>query len=116
MNQSIKLSSDEMRLVREAAARSHRSIAGQAEYWMRIGRAIEQSPNFNYARIQEALAAGRSPDTLDEEEQDVYLEAFVQSLWEPTAQEEAFFAERRKKGLGVGLNENGELVSHDPQE
>lgn len=44
MAQSIKLSDKEMDILRKEAALSSRSLAGQAEHWLRIGRAIERSP------------------------------------------------------------------------
>ena len=41
---SIKVQAEFAELVRVAAARSHRSVAGQLEYWARIGRAVERLP------------------------------------------------------------------------
>lgn len=38
------------------------------------------------------------------------LDDLAKAFSEPTAREVAFHEDRRKKGLGVGLNENGELV------
>jgi hypothetical protein len=34
------------------------------------------------------------------------------TLTEPSPREEAFFADRRRKGIGVGLDENGDLIRH----
>ena len=39
------------------------------------------------------------------------LDAFIDKIAAPGPNEEAFFEERRRKGLGVGLDENGNLIS-----
>lgn len=39
------------------------------------------------------------------------LDAFIDKVAAPGPNEEAFFEERRRKGLGVGLDENGNLIS-----
>lgn len=115
MAQSIKLSDKEMDILRKEAALSSRSLAGQAEHWLRIGRAIERSPAFNYQRIRQALTAQLSPDELNGEEQEVFLEEFSDSMWRPSPEMEAFFADRRRRGVGVGLDEKGNLVHQTPE-
>lgn len=47
---------------------------------------------------------------LTEEEHAAWIEAFSEKMGEPGKNEEAFFARRRRLGLGVGLDENGNLV------
>ena len=110
MGQSIKISDEEMELVRREAKLSSRSIAGQITHWIRIGRSIERSPEFSYADVRAALQARLSPDELTGEEQEVYVEDLLLAASEPTSEQKAFFRERRKKGLGVGLGPDGELV------
>lgn len=110
MAQSIKISDKEMELLRRESSISSRSIAGQAEHWLRIGRAIEQSAAFSYQHIKDALSGMTSPDDLSPEEQEVYFSDLSDSMWETSEEEEAFYAERRKQGLGVGLDENDDLV------
>ncbi|OOY06956.1 hypothetical protein [Thioclava sp. F36-7] len=39
-----------------------------------------------------------------------WLDAFTEAMSKPTAQEIAFFERQRALGLGVGLDENGDLV------
>lgn len=39
-----------------------------------------------------------------------WLDAFTEAMSNPTAQEIVFFERRRALGLGVGLDENGDLV------
>ena len=39
-----------------------------------------------------------------------WLDVFTEAMSKPTAHEIAFFERRRALGLGVGLDENGDLV------
>ena len=57
MAQSIKLADDIMKIVRRESELQSRSIAGQIAHWVRIGRAIEKSGNFDHARITAAPTA-----------------------------------------------------------
>lgn len=110
MAQSIKISDDDIDFLRKEAQLSSRSIAGQAEHWMRIGRAIEQSPSFNYQHIRNVLSGLTNPDDLSVQEQEVFFEEFADSMSNTTPEQKTFFAKRRKEGLGVGLDENDRLI------
>ncbi|MEO0761515.1 MAG: hypothetical protein AAFZ09_06860 [Pseudomonadota bacterium] len=110
MAQSVKLSDEVMAFVRDEARLQDRSVAGQIAHWVRIGRTIERSPGFDYARVREALEAVRAPETLTPEEHDVWLGAFGDALSTPTPEAEAFFDDRRRRGLGVGLSQTGDIV------
>lgn len=113
MPQSIKLGDDIMKVVRRESVLQSRSIAGQIAHWVRIGRAIEASGNFNHARINAALAGEIETAALTAEEKDVWLDSFVEKIGKPSAGEDAFFARRRQLGLGVGLDPSGHLVRED---
>lgn len=110
MAQSIKISDDEMLSLRREADLSSRSIAGQAEHWMRIGRAIESSSEFDYKNIRKALSGLVSPDDLGLEEQEVFVDMLADSMWSETPEQTAFYAERREKGLGVGMDTDGNII------
>jgi len=110
MAQSVKLSDDVMSVVRRESGLQSRSVAGQITHWINIGRAIEKSSSFNYQHITAALTSDLSPDGLSAEEQEVWFAQFAEDVTEPTCQEEAFFAERRQLGRGVGLNDKGDLT------
>lgn len=110
MAQSIKLGDDIMRIVRRESELQSRSIAGQIAHWVRIGRAIEKSGNFDHARITAALAGGIETTDLTDDEKDVWLDSFVENMGKPGSDEESFFARRRQLGLGVGLDAAGNLV------
>lgn len=114
MGQAVKISDTEMEALRDAARVNSRSISGQAEHWMRIGRAVERDPRLSHSRIEQALR-GLEPltlETLDEAAQDDFLERMVTDP--PTAREAAFWQDRSQRGLGVGLDENGVLVHATP--
>jgi len=108
--QSIKLGDDIMKIVRRESELQSRSIAGQIAHWVRIGRAIEKSGNFDHARITAALGGAIETADLTDEEKDVWLDSFVEKMGQPGSDEDAFFARRRQLGLGVGLDAAGSLV------
>lgn len=110
MAQSIKISDDEMELIRSEAELSSRSIAGQVTHWMRIGRSIERAPEFTYEHVRDALNGKRGPDTLTGEEQAVFIDELLAQAGDETPEQRALFVERRKQGLGVGLDESGNIT------
>ena len=114
MAQSIKLGDDIMSVVRRESGLQSRSVAGQITHWINIGRAIEKSSAFDYQHISAALAAELSPDALSAEEQEVWFAEFADDVTEPTDHEQEFYAQRRKLGRGVGLNEKGTLIYQKP--
>ncbi|MET0540368.1 MAG: hypothetical protein ABWZ88_01295 [Variovorax sp.] len=113
MPQAVKISDHEMNALRDAARLSSRSISGQAEHWIRIGRAIERDPAMGYSRIEMALR-GLDPialDTLGEAEQNAFIESMADAP--PTAGEKEFWRSRRQRGVGVGLDDDDNLVFGD---
>ena len=110
MAQSVKLADDIMKIIRRESELQSRSVAGQIAHWVRIGRAIEKSGNFDHDRINAAPAGELETAALTDEEKDVWLDSFTDTMAEPGPEEEAFFARRRQLGLGVGLDAAGNLV------
>jgi len=111
MAQSIKISNAEMEILRDESKTFGRSIAGQAEHWMRIGRAIEQSEHFNYRKIQAVLKGTLNPDHLNRDEQEVYLDDLISSMHQPQTDMEAFLSKKNEAGIGVGLDQNNQIIS-----
>jgi hypothetical protein len=106
MGQAVKISDTEMEALRDAARVSSRSISGQAEHWIRVGRAVERDPMLSYSRIELALR-GLEPvalDTLGEAEQDDLLDRMGTAP--ATAEEAAFWRHRQRHGLGVGMKDD----------
>lgn len=111
MARSVKISDEEMKFLREEATLASRSIAGQVEHWLRIGRAIERSPSFSYQRIRDALQGQVSPDDLGAEEQEVFFEELAGDMWkQPSEESKAAFVHHLGKGTLVGLDDEGNLM------
>lgn len=110
MAQSVKLADDVMRRARRESALQSRSVAGQITHWINIGRAIEQSPAFDYAQISATLQGGQSPDELSAEEQEVWFAQFADDMADPSDAETQFYENRVSLGQGVGMSDNGDLV------
>lgn len=111
MAQSIKLADDLMDEARIASEVHSRSLSGQIAHWARIGKAIERSTAFSHDRIDAVLSGKASTTTLSEEEYAVWSDSFEKLMTSPTPEAEAFFAERRRLGLGSGLDASGKLVN-----
>jgi hypothetical protein len=110
MSQAVKISDAEYEAVRQAAAVNSRSLAGQAEHWLRIGRAVERNPEIAYSRIERALRGLLSVDALNGDEQEEFFDHFAVAMRAPGKSEERFFEERERQGLGVGVDEANNLV------
>ena len=98
------------RVVRRESELQSRSVADQLAYWVRTGRASENSGNSDHARITAVLAGDLEPMKLTDEERDVWFDSFAERMARPGPEEEAFFARRRQLGLGSGLDAGGNLV------
>lgn len=55
-----------------------------------------------------------TPSEGPDEEDVVWMEAFIEKMGQASSEEKAFFAERRRLGIGVGLDITGNLVSAKP--
>lgn len=114
MAQSVKLADDVMAAVRREAELHSRSVAGQITHWLRLGRAIEQSGAYDHARVTAALEGRLDTVELRDKEATAWLDAFTEKMSAPSPSEQAFFAQRRKLGLGVGLDAAGNLIHAGP--
>ncbi|HSV51918.1 MAG TPA: hypothetical protein VLJ57_07370 [Burkholderiaceae bacterium] len=110
VSHAVKISDTEMKAVREAAAINSRSIAGQAEHWIRLGRAVERNPEFGYVKVERALKGLESVDDLSDNEQEMFLDGLSSRMKTPGPDEDAFWADRQKRGLGVGMDNSGNPV------
>lgn len=115
MAQSIRISDKEFSILKAEKDISNRSIGRQAEYWMRIGRAVEKSPSFNYQNIKNALIGLNDPASLSPEEDAVYIDQFMDAMLEESDEQKAFFAKQRKLGFGVGLDANDNIVHQEKE-
>ena len=111
MGQSVKLNDEFIEMIRSESVLQNRSVAGQIMHWIRIGRAIETSGQFDYQRVRDALKAAVSPDYLSEEEREVWRAGLMDCMRKAGPEEKRFFQDRRRKGKGVGRDSAGLLVS-----
>lgn len=114
MAQSVKLADDLVAAARREAELHSRSVAGQITHWLRLGRAIEQSGAYDHARVTAALEGRLDTVELRDEEATAWLDAFTEKMSTPSPSEQAFFAQRRKLGRGVGLDADGNLIHAGP--
>lgn len=114
---SLKISASEMHLLRQAADLHSRSLAGQAEHWMRLGRLVEQNPSFTHPDVARALAKEITPEDLPLSVQEEYFDRLGDLMTLPSAEEERFFAEMRRRGGAVGdaAAYTGEVVTLPPE-
>jgi hypothetical protein len=61
-------------------------------------------------KVDQALEGQLSVDALDDAEQEEFFEGFAALTRKPSEREKAFFAARERLGLGVGLDDDGNLV------
>lgn len=110
MIEGVKLSDDLMKQLRREAERQGRSVPEQVEHWVRLGKAVAKSNHFSLAKVEAVLSAQAPTNTLNLVEYEVWSDMFDDLLTSTTPQAESFFAERKRLGLGSGLDENGKLV------
>ncbi|ETW11000.1 hypothetical protein ATO8_19304 [Roseivivax marinus] len=114
MAKTVKLNDDIVGFARQEAELQNRSLGAQIAHWVRIGRAVETSGKLDHAKISAILAGEMQTRELTLEEKSVWLDRFTDLMGETGPAEEAFFADRRRRGLGVGLDEKGNLVHAKP--
>jgi hypothetical protein len=61
-------------------------------------------------KVRHALNGKLAPDGLSGAEQEEFFDRFSELMWQASPEEEAFWAEQRRLGLGVGMDEEGYLV------
>jgi hypothetical protein len=110
-NTSIKVQAGFADLVRSAAARAHRSVAGQLEYWARIGRAVEATP-IAHKHIEDAANGRLDAKALTDEELSFFEEAFALAHLAPE-EDTAFANYLRQHGSGVGVDDADRIVKRD---
>lgn len=110
MAQSVKIADDEMEIIRKEAAVQSRSIAGQIAHWVRIGREIERSSCFDYARVRAALSAELSPDDLTPEEHVVWFNELDDHMTEFGPDIDAAFKRLGERPGAAGSDDNDDLI------
>ena len=114
MAKTVRLSDDLVDMARQEAALQGRSLGAQIAHWARIRRAVETSGRLDHGKISAVLAGEMQTCKLTPDEQSVWQDRFTDLMGELGPEEEAFFADRRRRGLGIGLDEEGNLVRAEP--
>jgi hypothetical protein len=107
---SIRISADLFDQAASEAVLRCRSTTAQLEYWARIGQAVEGSPGRTLDRLHAALDGHLSADVLEPDEREFFDDQLGEAFDTPSAQAQAFFANHRQRGGGVGYDDEGRLV------
>jgi hypothetical protein len=83
MAQTLRISDAGMAQLRKESGRQHRTLAGQAEYWMALGRAVERSNLINFKQVQVMLDGHITFDDLDDKEQEFAFDQFIDRMGQP---------------------------------
>ena len=75
-----------------------------------VRKSTRTKDSISNRRIAAALRAELSPDDLTGPEYDVWMREVNKKMAEPNERELEFFKERRRLGIGVGLDETGKIV------
>lgn len=117
MGTSIKISDSMAEAARSEGRVMTRSLAAQLEHWAKIGRAVERSPQFDYAWVRQALAGEVAFDDLGGAERDYYLEelqAYLESIGADGGAAD-FIGELRAEGVPIYIeDEDGNLCEEQP--
>lgn len=108
---TLKISDADMLELRQASVVHNRSIAGQAEYWMRLGRAAERNPDMTLSRVEQALRGLQDPADLNGAEQEQFFDRLGEFMDRPNAPIHAFFAEMNRKSEGLVLDEDENVIA-----
>lgn len=97
MEKTVKLNDDLIDVARHEAILQDRSLDAQIAHWVRIGRAVETFGKLDYAKVSAVLAGEMQTRNLSDEEKSVWMDRFTDLMGEPGPDEEAFFADRRRR-------------------
>ena len=73
------------------------------------------SPAFAETKVALALNGLVAVEDLTDEEQEEYFDRFDALLSAPSALEDAFFKDRQERGLGVGMDDAGNIIYATPK-
>lgn len=107
---SVKLKAELVDEARREAETFNRSLGGQIEHWVRLGRALESAPGMQVSRVRETLEGKVTLRTLPRQEQEAVLDQIHEWLKNPTDDEIAAYAALGDLPGAVGLDEKGKLV------
>lgn len=80
MAKTLRISDPYMELLRTESRDQHRTLAGQAEYWMALGRAVERSRLVDFQQVRALLDGGLRFEDLDDREQEFAFDQFLDRM------------------------------------
>jgi hypothetical protein len=104
---SVKLKADLVDDARKEAELFNRSVAGQIEHWVRLGKALEGASGVSIDRVRETLQGRLKLEDLSLEEHDAVMDIW---LGNPSDQEVAAYAALAELPGAVGTDEKGRLI------
>jgi hypothetical protein len=107
---SVRISNDLIEAARREAAVFTRTLSGQIEHWVKLGRVAESAPGFTAERMRAALMGQMDADELNAAEREIYEDMAGEALSSPLPAEREFFDALGREGGAVGLDGNGRLV------
>lgn len=107
---SIRLSDTLVSDARRDAETFNRTISGQIEYWVRLGRAVESLPGFDLRRVRAALDGQFDAGMLSLDEKQIFEDRLGEAFVTPSAKSIAFMQALRNEGGAVGYDEAGHYV------
>lgn len=85
-------------------------LGPSAEGGARVGAAVDRPGHLDQVMLSMVLGGLVETTALTPEEKSVWSRQFLAEMSEPSASEEAFFAELRKSGEAAGLDPAGNIV------
>jgi len=80
MAKTLRISDPYMELLRAESRDQHRTLAGQAEYWMALGRAVERSRLVDFQQVRALLDGDLRFEALDDREQEFAFDQFLDRM------------------------------------
>ena len=93
MAQTLRLDDAIMNELRQEAELHSRSLAMQAQHWMRIGKAVERSRAYSFDDIVEVLSHESNPKGSPDVKKGSVTDRVMYRLDNPTPEDEARFQE-----------------------
>ncbi len=63
MSMAIEISEDLIQAIHTQATRSNRTVSGQADYWLRIGKLAEDNPDLPLSFLKDIWQALQEPES-----------------------------------------------------
>jgi len=102
MAKTLRVSDPCMAQLREASLDQHRTLAGQAEYWMALGRAVERSRLVNFQQIRALLDGELCLEDLDGTEQEFAFDQFLDRMAQSSEHLDRAMASLRRDAQASG--------------